>query len=65
MRCLLDEFANIGQIPKFLGGQEQTTLKGLSEVLGKETIDLYDTSDTRGSSWPYGLNYQNSVPSFS
>ena len=42
----------------FLGGQEQTTLKELSEVLGKETIDLYNTSDTRGSNRSYGLNYQ-------
>jgi type IV secretion system protein VirD4 len=102
VRCLLDEFSNIGQIPQFekliatirsreisasiilqsksqlkaiykdnadtiqgncdttlfLGGQEQTTLKELSEVLGKETIDLYNTSDTRGSNRSYGLNYQ-------
>ena len=100
--CLLDEFANIGQIPKFekliatirsreisasiilqsksqlkaiykdnadtiegncdttlfLGGKEKTTLKELAEVLGKETIDLYNTSDTRGTSQSYGLNYQ-------
>ncbi len=102
VRCLLDEFANIGQIPKFekliatirsreisasiilqsksqlkaiykdnadtiegncdttlfLGGKEKTTLKELEEVLGKETIDLYNTSDTRGTSQSYGLNYQ-------
>ena len=102
VRCLLDEFSNIGQIPQFekliatirsreisasiilqsksqlkaiykdsadtiqgncdtllfLGGQEQTTLKELAEVLGKETIDLYNTSDTRGTSQSYGLNYQ-------
>ena len=102
VRCLLDEFANIGQIPKFekliatirsreisasiilqsksqlkaiykdnadtiegncdttlfLGGKEKTTLKELTEVLGKETIDLYNTSDTRGTSQSYGLNYQ-------
>lgn len=102
VRCLLDEFSNIGQIPQFekliatirsreisasiilqsksqlkaiykdnadtiqgncdttlfLGGQEQTTLKELSEVLGKETIDLYNTSDTRGTNRSYGLNYQ-------
>ena len=102
VRCLLDEFANIGQIPKFekliatirsreisasiilqsksqlkaiykdnadtiegncdttlfLGGKEKTTLKELAEVLGKETIDLYNTSDTRGTSQSYGLNYQ-------
>lgn len=102
VRCLLDEFANIGQIPKFekliatirsreisasiilqsksqlkaiykdnadtiegncdttifLGGKEKTTLKDLAEVLGKETIDLYNTSDTRGSQRSYGLNYQ-------
>lgn len=102
VRCLLDEFANIGQIPKFekliatirsreisasiilqsksqlkaiykdnadtiegncdttlfLGGKEKTTLKELAEVLGKETIDLYNTSDTKGTSQSYGLNYQ-------
>ncbi len=102
VRCLLDEFANIGQIPKFekliatirsreisasiilqsksqlkaiykdnadtiegncdttlfLGGKEQTTLKEMAEILGKETIDLYNTSDTRGTSQSYGLNYQ-------
>ena len=102
VRCLLDEFANIGQIPKFdkliatirsreisasiilqsqsqlkaiykdnadtiigncdttlfLGGKESTTLKEMSEMLGKETIDLYNTSDTRGTNRSYGLNYQ-------
>ena len=102
VRCLLDEFANIGQIPKFekliatirsreisasiilqsksqlkaiykdnadtiegncdtslfLGGKEKTTLKDMAELLGKETIDLYNTSDTRGSQRSYGLNYQ-------
>ena len=102
VRMLLDEFANIGQIPQFekliatirsreisasiilqsksqlkaiykdnadtiegncdttlfLGGKEKTTLKELAEVLGKETIDLYNTSDTRGTSQSYGLNYQ-------
>ena len=102
VRCLLDEFSNIGQIPQFekliatirsreisasiilqsksqlkaiyrdnadtiegncdttlfLGGKEKTTLKELAEVLGKETIDLYNTSDTRGTSQSYGLNYQ-------
>lgn len=102
VRCLLDEFANIGQIPKFdkliatirsreisasivlqsqsqlktiykdaadtivgncdttlfLGGKESSTLKELSAVLGKETIDLYNTSDTRGTSRNYGMNYQ-------
>ena len=42
----------------FLGGKEKTTLKELSEILGKETIDLYNTSDTRGASPSYGLNYQ-------
>ena len=42
----------------FLGGKEKTTLKELAEVLGKETIDLYNTSDTRGTSQSYGLNYQ-------
>ena len=102
VRCLLDESANIGQIPKFdkliatirsreisasiilqsqsqlkaiykdnadtiigncdttlfLGGKETTTLKEMSEMLGKETIDLYNTSDTRGTNRSYGLNYQ-------
>ena len=102
VRCLLDEFANIGQIPKFekliatirsreisasiilqsqsqlkaiykdnadtiigncdttlfLGGKEKTTLKEMSELLGKETIDLYNTSENRGREKTYGLNYQ-------
>ena len=102
VRLLLDEFSNIGQIPKFdkliatirsreisasiilqsqsqlktiykdaaetitgncdtvlfLGGKENSTLKEISETLGKETIDLYNTSDTRGTSQSYGLNYQ-------
>ena len=102
VRLLLDEFANIGQIPKFdkliatirsreisasiilqsqsqlksiykdaaetiigncdttlfLGGKESSTLKEISETLGKETIDLFNTSDTRGQSRSYGLNYQ-------
>ena len=102
VRCLLDEFSNIGQIPQFekliatirsreisasiilqskfqlkaiykdnadtiegncdttlfLGGKEKTTLKEMAEILGKETIDLYNTSDTRGISQSYGLNYQ-------
>ena len=102
VRCLLDEFSNIGQIPNFekliatirsrevsasiilqsqsqlkalykdnadtilgncdttlfLGGKESTTLKEMSEMLGKETIDLYNTSDTRGNSPSYGTNYQ-------
>ena len=42
----------------FLGGKETTTLKEMSEMLGKETIDLYNTSDTRGTNRSYGLNYQ-------
>ena len=42
----------------FLGGKETSTLKEMSAVLGKETIDLYNTSDTRGTSRSYGLNYQ-------
>ena len=42
----------------FLGGKESSTLKEISETLGKETIDLYNTSDTRGSNRSYGLNYQ-------
>lgn len=102
VRLILDEFANIGQIPKFdkliatirsreisasiilqsqsqlktiykdaaetiigncdtmlfLGGKESSTLKEISETLGKETIDLYNTSDTRGNSPSFGTNYQ-------
>ncbi len=102
VRCLIDECANIGQIPKleklmatirsreisaclvlqaqsqlkaiykdnadtiigncdstvFLGGKEKSTLKELTETLGKETIDMFNTSDTRGSQRSYGLNYQ-------
>lgn len=42
----------------FLGGKESSTLKEISETLGKETIDLYNESDTRGQSRSYGLNYQ-------
>ena len=42
----------------FLGGKEESTLKDISEMLGKETIDLYNTSDTRGNNRSYGLNYQ-------
>ena len=102
VRCLIDEAANIGQIPNleklmatirsreisaclvlqaqsqlkalykdnadtiigncdsmiFLGGKEKTTLKDLEDLLGKETIDSFNTSDTRGSQRSYGLNYQ-------
>jgi type IV secretion system protein VirD4 len=102
VRFLLDEFANIGQIPKFeklvatirsremsasiilqtqsqlkaiyrdhadtiigncdttlfLGGKEKTTLKEISESLGKETIDLYNNSENRGRERSYGTNYQ-------
>ena len=102
VRCLIDECANIGQIPQieklvatirsreisaclvlqtrsqlkaiykdnadtiignmdsqvFLGGSEPTTLKELSEALGKETIDSFNNSDTRGNSPSYGTNYQ-------
>lgn len=102
VRFLLDEFANIGQIPKFekliatirsremsasiilqtqsqlkaiyrdhadtiigncdtslfLGGKEKTTLKDISESLGKETIDLYNNSENRGRERSYGINYQ-------
>lgn len=102
VRCLLDEFANIGEIPQFekliatirsreisasiilqaksqlkaiykdnadtiegncdttlfLGGKEKSTLKEISESLGKETIDSFNTSNTRGQSERYGLNYQ-------
>lgn len=102
VRCILDEFSNIGQIPKFdkliatirsreisacvilqaqsqlkaiykdnadtivgncdttlfLGGKEKTTLKELSEILGKETIDLYNTGETRGKEESHSLNYQ-------
>ncbi len=42
----------------FLGGSEPTTLKELNQALGKETIDSYNTSNTRGSSPSYGMNYQ-------
>ena len=42
----------------FLGGKERTTLKEISEILGKETIDLYNTSENRGREKSYGLNYQ-------
>lgn len=102
VRCLIDEMANIGQIPNleklmatirsreisaalvlqaksqlkaiykdnadtiigncdsqiFLGGSEQTTLKDLNATLGKETIDMYNTGETRGQSQSYNLNYQ-------
>lgn len=102
VRCILDEFSNIGQIPKFekliatirsreisacvilqaqsqlkaiykdnadtivgncdttlfLGGKEKTTLKELSEILGKETIDLYNTGESRGKETSHSLNYQ-------
>ena len=102
VRCLLDEFANIGLIPKFekliatirsreisaciilqaqsqlkaiykdnadtiigncdttlfLGGKEAGTLKEISETLGKETIDLYNTSETRSNQKSFGMNYQ-------
>ncbi len=102
VRFLLDEFSNIGQIPKFdkliatirsreisasiilqsqsqlkaiykdsyevilgncdtllfLGGKENSTLKEISELLGKETIEFYNETDTRGQSRSYGLNYQ-------
>ena len=42
----------------FLGGKEKSTLKEISEILGKETIDLYNTSETRSNNNSYGLNYQ-------
>ena len=42
----------------FLGGKKKSTLKEISEVLGKETIDLYNTSETRSNNNSYGLNYQ-------
>lgn len=42
----------------FLGGSEPTTLKELNQALGKETIDTYNTSNTRGNSPSYGMNYQ-------
>lgn len=102
VRCLIDEAANIGQIPNleklmatirsreisavlvlqaksqlkaiykdnadtiigncdsqiFLGGSEQTTLKDLNATLGKETIDMYNTGETRGTSQSYNMNYQ-------
>ena len=102
VRCLLDEFANVGQIPNFdkliatirsreisasiilqsqsqlksiykdaadtiagncdttlfLGGKEKSTLKEISEILGKETIDSFNTSENRGTQVSHGLNYQ-------
>ncbi len=102
VRCILDEFANIGEIPNFdkliatirsreisasiilqaqsqlkkiykdnadtivgncdttlfLGGKEKGTLKEISEMLGKETIDLYNTGESRGQSQSFSLNYQ-------
>ena len=102
VRCLIDEAANIGQIPNleklmatirsreisamlvlqaksqlkaiykdnadtiigncdsqiFLGGSEQTTLKDLNATLGKETIDMYNTGETRGTTQSYNMNYQ-------
>ena len=102
VRCLVDECANIGQIPNleklvatirsreisaclvlqaksqlkaiykdnadtiignmdsqiFLGGTEKTTLKDLTEILGKETIDMYTTGNTKGSQESYNMNYQ-------
>ena len=42
----------------FLGGKEKTTLKEMSELLGKETIDLYNTSETRSNQKSFGMNYQ-------
>jgi type IV secretion system protein VirD4 len=102
VRCLIDECANIGQIPNleklmatirsreisaalvlqaksqlkaiykdnaetiigncdsqiFLGGSEQTTLKDLNTMLGKETVDMYNTGESRGTSQSYNMNYQ-------
>ena len=102
VRFILDEFSNIGQIPKFekliatirsreisasiilqaqsqlkalykdnadtivgncdttlfLGGKEKSTLKEMSEILGKETIDLYNTGESRGKETSHSLNYQ-------
>ena len=102
VRCLIDEAANIGQIPNleklvatirsreisaclllqtksqlkaiykdnadtivgnmdsqlFLGGQEPTTLKDLNQMLGKETIDMYNTGESRGNNPSYSMNYQ-------
>jgi len=104
VRCLIDETANIGQIPNleklvatirsreisaclflqaksqlkaiykdntdtiignmdsqlFLGGTEPTTLKDLSQFLGKETIDMYNTGESRGNNPSYSMNYQKS-----
>lgn len=45
----------------FLGGKEKTTLKDISDNLGKETIYMFNTSRTRGTQESYGVNYQNSV----
>jgi len=43
----------------FLGGKEKSTLKEISEILGKETIDSFNTSETRGRELSHGMNYQN------
>lgn len=56
--CISEEWCELADTMLFLGGKESTTLKEISETLGKETIDLYNTSDTRGQSRSYGLNYQ-------
>lgn len=105
VRCLIDEAANIGQIPNleklvatirsreisaclvlqaksqlkaiykdnadtiignmdsqiFLGGTEQTTLKDLNAILGKETIDMYNTGQSKGSQESYSMNYQTTA----
>ncbi|MDU5953029.1 MAG: type IV secretory system conjugative DNA transfer family protein [Ruminococcus sp.] len=58
VRCLLDEFANIGQIPKFEKLIATIRSREISEILGKETIDSFNTSETRGRELSHGLNYQ-------
>ena len=71
VRCLIDECANIGQIPNleklmatirdssiFLGGKEPGTLKELNQALGKETIDTFNTGESRGREVSHSLNYQ-------
>ena len=68
VRCLLDEFANIKDAADtivgncdstlFLGGKEKSTLKEISELLGKETIDSFNQSENRGSQVSHGLTYQ-------
>ena len=62
VRTVREGVPHVGGLPHdsmiFLGGKEKTTLKELTETLGKETIDTYNTGDSRGSQRSYSLNYQ-------